>query len=104
MQRTSIKTRQDLHNARILITKGNPSRGKGYEVSHFIVRNREIKSLSEHDVFLPSLTKAAQWVLNRYPTAKMSSGRKACDGNLAALCFQCRLSDITLYPASQSLE
>ena len=96
MQRSLITPRQTSGYAKILVTKGNPSRGSGYEVSHFIVRNREIKSLSEHDVFLPTLTAAAKWVLSNYPTATMSNGRKACDGRLAALCFQCRLSDVRL--------
>ena len=94
MQRSLITPRPASGYARILITKGNPSRGKGYEVSHFIIRNSEVKSLSEHDVFLPTLTDAAKWVLVNYPTATMSNGRKACDGHLAALSFQCRLSDV----------
>ncbi|MGB8352875.1 MAG: hypothetical protein WCD79_03225 [Chthoniobacteraceae bacterium] len=96
MQRSLITPRATSGYAKILVTKGNPSRGKGYEVSHFIVRNSEIKSLSEHDVFLPSLTEAAKWVLRNYPTATLAHGRKACDGHLAALCFQCLLSDIAL--------
>jgi len=94
MHRTLPTPQSTSGYAKILVTKGNPSRGKGYEVSHFIVRRCEVKSLSEHDVFLPSLTAAARWVLSNYPTATMSNGRKACDGQLAALCFQCRLSDI----------
>ena len=88
--------------AKITITKGNPSRGKGYEVAHFIVSKRKITSLSERDVFLPSLTRAAQWVLNRYPSAALSYGRKARDGRLAALSFRCRLSDILSTRADSS--
>jgi hypothetical protein len=79
---------------KIIVTRGNPSRGKGYEVAHFIVQNSEVKSLSERDIFLPSLTKAAEWVLRKYPGAKLSNGRKTRDGNLAALCFQCSVDDI----------
>lgn len=94
MQKVSVKRRPSAKYAEIVITKGNPSRGKGYEVAHFIVRNRKIKSLSECDVFLPSLTRAAAWVLNRYPTAKLSYGRKSNDGRLAALSFRCRLADV----------
>lgn len=79
---------------KIIVTKGNPSRGKGYEVAHFLVQNSEVKSLSERDIFLPSLTKAAEWVMSRYPGAKLANGRKAKDGHLAALCFQCPVNDI----------
>jgi hypothetical protein len=78
----------------ILVTKGNPSRGKGFEVSHFIRRNGSLKSVSRLDVFLPSMRKAAAWVHRRYPDATLVSRRKDHFGHLAALCFECELRDL----------
>ena len=79
---------------RIVVTKSNPSRGRGFEVAHFVVNGRTTKSISERDVFLPSLTKAAQWVLQRYPSAKLERGCNDHAGHLAALCFRCGLADV----------
>lgn len=81
---------------RIIVTKCNPSRGRGYEVAHFVTRGQKVKSLSERDVFLPSLTKAANWVLQQYPSATMERGCNDRTGHLAALCFRCGLADIAL--------
>lgn len=78
----------------IVVTKGNPSRGKGFEIAHFIRRNGDVRSLSELDVFLPSLRKAAAWVHRYYPDAKLVTRRKDHFGRLAALSFECSLKEL----------
>ena len=78
----------------IVITKGNPSRGKGYEISHFIRRNGTIRSLSDLDIFLPSMRKAAAWVHRYYPDAKLITRRKDHFGRLAGLSFECSLAEL----------
>jgi hypothetical protein len=78
----------------IIVTKGNPSRGRGYEIAHFVVRQGGVKSISDRDVFVPSLTKAAQWVWRRYPSAKLDGGRNDHTGHLAALRFRCNIGDL----------
>ena len=78
----------------IVVTRGNPSRGKGFEVSHFIRRNGMVRSLSELDIFLPSMRKAASWVHRYYPEAKLVTRRKDHFGRLAALSFECSLRDM----------
>ena len=84
----------------IFVTKGNPSRGKGFEISHFIRRNGSIRSLSRLDVFLPSIRQAADWVQRYYPAAKLVALRDDHFGHLAGLSFECRLSE--LLPGSRS--
>ncbi len=79
---------------RVVVTKSNPSRGSGYEVAHFIVEDRVLKSISDRDVFLPSLAEAAEWVADRYPTARLEREGNDHDGHLAALCFRCDLADV----------
>lgn len=81
---------------RIVVSKCNPSRGEGYEVAHFIIRGQTLKSLSERDVFLPSLTEAANWVQQNHPDAILERGRNDCTGHLAALCFRCGAADTAL--------
>lgn len=80
--------------ARVIVTRGNPSRGSGFEVAHFRVRDREIESLFDRDIFLPTLARAAAWVRQAYPSAKLKSCRRNRRGRLMALSFECRLSDI----------
>jgi len=92
--RAPIPTPHDPHDAKILITKGNPSRGRGYEVAHFVVLSGQLKNVADRDVFFPSLTKAAHWVWRVYPTAKLATGRRDHKGALAALCFRCAPSDL----------
>ncbi len=90
MNPPSSKTRQ----ARIVITKGNPSRGRGYEVAHFVLVAGKLRNVAERDVFLPSLTKAALWVWKVYPSAQLATGRRNHKGALAALSFRCSASDL----------
>lgn len=80
--------------AKILVTKGNPSRGRGYEVAHFVIISGQLKNVADRDVFLPSLTKAAHWVWKVYPSAELATGRRDHTGALAALCFRCAVSDL----------
>jgi len=80
----------------IIVSRSNPSRGRGYEIAHFVVNGRTIKSISDRDVFLPSLTKAAQWVLRRYPSATMEGGRNNHAGHLSALRFRCGIADVVM--------
>ena len=78
----------------IVVTKGNPSRGTGFEVAHFIRRNGTVRSLSELDIFLPTMRKAAAWVHRYYPDAKLVTRRKDHFGKLAALSFECSLREL----------
>jgi hypothetical protein len=78
----------------IIVTKGNPSRGKGFEVAHFIRRNGSVRSLSELDVFLPSIPQAAAWVRRYYPNARLVTRRKNHFGRLAGLAFECDLKEM----------
>jgi len=92
--RAPIPTPRDTRYAKIVITKGNPSRGRGYEVAHFVVMSGQLKNVADRDAFFPSLTKAAHWVWRVYPTAKLATGRRDHKGTLAALCFRCSASDL----------
>lgn len=81
--------------AEIVVTRGNPSRGRGYEIAHFCIGEKGVlRSLSERDVFVNNLTAAANWVLRQYPSAHLCHGRKNHRGKLAALRFTCSLSDL----------
>src|SRR4051794_36584776 len=78
----------------IVVTKGNPSRGKGYEISHFIRRNGSVRSASRFDIFLPSMRKATAWVRRHHPRAKLVARRKDHFGQLAALSYVCDIRDL----------
>lgn len=81
--------------AEIVVTRGNPSRGRGYEIAHFCIGEKGVlRSLSDRDVFVNNLTAAASWVLRQYPSAHLCHGRKNHRGRLAALRFTCALSDL----------
>ena len=79
----------DINNAVIVVTKANPSRGKGYEVAHFLQRRGGLRSIADHDVFLPTLAKAQQWILRSYPHAALISVRRGRNGKVSALRFEC---------------
>lgn len=93
MRRKILKRRAHSGYGKIVVARANPSRGKGFEVAHFVIRGLKIKSLSENDVFLPTLTKAAQWVFGHYPSARMTAGRNDHRDRLCALGFRCKLAD-----------
>ncbi len=92
--RVPVSVQRTTRHAKIVITKGNPSRGSGYEVAHFVIISGQLKNIPHRDVFLPSLTKAAHWVWRVYPTAQLATGRRDHTGALAALCFRCAVSDL----------
>ncbi len=75
-----------------------PSRGRGYEVAHFIVSGRKVKSISDRDVFLPTLKKAADWVMRNYPGATLERRRNniVIDGRIGSLNRQGLVLDVSL--------
>jgi hypothetical protein len=93
MRRKILKRPAHSGYGKIVVARANPSRGKGFEIAHFVIQGLKIKSISKRDVFLPTLTKAVQWVLGHYPSARMTVARNDHSGRLCALAFRCRLSD-----------
>lgn len=79
---------------RVIVSKASPTRATGYEIAHFVMRDGELTCLTEPDLFLPSINKAARWVLEHYASARLTMVRKAHDGHLAAICFECEMSDV----------
>ena len=84
---------------RVIVSKASPSRAAGYEIAHFVMRDGELTCMSDHDTFLPSLSKAAKWVCEHYTSARLTMVRKAHDGQLAAICFECEMNDVLEHTA-----
>lgn len=78
----------------IVVTRGNPSRGAGFQVAHFQESLHRLKNLSAFDRFLPTLKEAVDWVTAHYPTASVRTIRKNAAGRVAGISFGCALSDI----------
>ncbi len=83
----------DFENGLVVVTKGNPSRGEGFQVAHFQQALNRLSNLSAFDRFLPTFTDAIDWVTARYPSASVRTIRKNAAGVVAAVSFQCELSD-----------
>ncbi len=77
----------------IVVTKGNPSRGSGFQVAHFQGMNR-LKNLSAFDRFLPTFGEATEWVTAHYPSACVRSIRRNATGVVAGISFYCKLDEI----------
>lgn len=73
----------------ILVTRGNPSRGRGFEIAHFLRHRDSIRSISSFDRFVRSLKEGEIWVRRRYPEAKLTVQRADRTGRLVALAFVC---------------
>jgi hypothetical protein len=80
---------------RVIVSRASPTRARGYEIAHFIMRDGELSSMSAYDLFLPSLRKAAEWVCEHYTSARLTAVRKDHDGQLAAISFECEIRDLT---------
>ena len=61
---------------RVIVSKASPSRSIGCEIAHFVMRDGELTCMSDHDLFLPSLSKAAKWVCEHYASARLTMVRE----------------------------
>lgn len=78
----------------IVVTKGNPSRGSGFQIAHFQELMNLPINLSAFDRFLPTFKEATAWVTSHYPSACVRSIRRNASGMVAGISFHCELHDI----------
>ncbi len=76
-------------NYQVIVTKGNPSRGWGYEIAHFTENSGVLQNLPEKDCFMPNMQAAIRWVRNHYRCVRRIRSHKNRMGKVAAICFSC---------------
>lgn len=79
----------------VVVAKANPSRAKNFQIAHFRRSRRALETLWQFDNFQPTFAGALEWVKRHYPSAHISNIGKRPDGAVAAVTFECRVSDFS---------